>query len=320
MQRAALRGALLLGVCLLAALTGSYAHAAGDTGGPEKRVLFIGAIQTDVERARTRLQPLADYLRKRLVQDGVEDVFIVTTETPEQMLNLLRYGRVDWISETLFRGLTLESSGRVDIVARAWRNGTPNYRSVFFVPQDSDIESLKDLTGATIAFEHPGSTSAFFYPVLELLGRDMPLCRLAHPRLQHASSCTGYAFARHNLNTALWVDKSIVDVGVMSSVDWASSDELPNSLRGELRIIHESESLPRAVELLRSDLEEPLKSRLIELMLAMHEDPAADEALRAHFNTRKFDLPGIEEQATLDRLRASLPQFEAAVRMTVTAP
>jgi phosphonate transport system substrate-binding protein len=55
----------------------------------------------------------------------------------------------------------------VEVGAAAVRRGLSWYATAYFVPADSEAETLDDLEGATWAYPDPGSTSGFLYPTSE---------------------------------------------------------------------------------------------------------------------------------------------------------
>lgn len=274
---------------------------------------MLGVIHDSDREARQRLQPMVDYVKGELSESGIEDVLIVVAADRHAMTELLRVGRVDWVSETVFNAIALEQSGFADIAARTWRNGTASYRSVFVVRQDSTIDSLANLHGNSIAFEHAASTSGFFVPAVTLLNANQQLCRLAHPLGSANPDCVGFVFSKRAFNTTAWVHKGITQIGVFSSDDWGSQAQVPDVLKADLRILHETPAFPRGIELFRRDMDADLRQRLLTALLEMHLDPAAESALSHYYNTRKFEIIGEQDQITLDELRASSALFERSM-------
>ena len=45
----------------------------------------------------------------------------------------------------------------------------------------------------------------------------------------------GYLFARSELNISTWVHKRLVDVGVMSNLDWQNPQRVPAAFRRDLQ-------------------------------------------------------------------------------------
>jgi phosphonate transport system substrate-binding protein len=88
---------------------------------------------------------------------------------------------------------------------------------------------------------------------------------------------------------------------------------MPEVLRKDMRVVHETDLFPRGVELVRSGLDEVVREHLVAVLRGLHEDPAADAALQGYFGARKFDALSEQDEATLARLRESLGVFERQV-------
>ena len=57
----------------------------------------------------------------------------------------------------------------------------------------------------------------------------------------------GYVFARTELNITTWVHKRLVDVGVLSNLDWINPVRMPPAFSQDFRVIGRSEDVPRAL-------------------------------------------------------------------------
>ena len=273
------------------------------------RVLVMGAVHDNPNQHYAALKPIADYVAGALAPEGISSVEIIIVPSRSQMLNLVRDGRVDWISETAFGAAHLAERAGARFIARRWKDGTPDYRSLFFVRRDSGIETLDDLVDRTVAFEHRNSTSAFFVPATMLSERGQPLHALASPREAPAPGSFGYVFSGAEYNTAVWVAKGLVDAGVLSESNWRDSDTVPRQFIDELDIIAMSEPMPRAVEIVRDGLDARLIDALRDALFAMHDDEAAQAALAAYDNTARFDALTELDLEMLDRVSGALPAF-----------
>ena len=103
--------------------------------------------------------------------------------------------------------------------------------------------------------------------------------------------------------------KGLADAGVLSNLDWNKESRVPVRFREELRILHETQSIPRSVVLVRSSLSDELKSRLRDVFLQAHEDPAANRILLDFQRTTRFEA---RDQSLIDSLAEA-----ARVRMVV---
>ena len=72
------------------------------------------------------------------------------------------------------------------------------------------------------------------------------------------------------------------------------------------KIIFESKPFPRALELVRRDLDPRIKQRLKNVLLEAHNDPEAKAALNAYYKTAKFDELDNKARAGLEEVRKIL--------------
>ena len=272
----------------------SPAKAASDDG-----VLVLGRISDDPQEHYEQLRSLLDYVVPRMADVGVREGHVLMAKDAQQMASYLRRGRVDWVSETAASAALLQERAKAEPILLTEREGTSYYHSVFFARRDSGIRSLGDLRGHRVAFENPLSTSAYYAPAAELLKRGMRLEILLGPTDGVSADEVGYLFARSELNISTWVHKRLVDVGVVSNLDWDNPRHMPATFARDFVVIGKTEPYPRALELVRGDLDARVRERLVQVLVDAAADPAASEALLKFFKTTRF-LP--LEQTVRDSL------------------
>ena len=274
--------AVVLGACALLSMA-PQARAADDP-----HVLVLGRISDDPKAHYEQLKPLLDYVVPRMADVGITEGRILMARDMQQMTSYLRRGRVDWVTETSANAMRLQDRAGAEPLLLTERNGVGTYRSVTFVRNDSGIETLADLKGQRLAFQLPSSTSAYFVPAGELLAEGLDLEILLSPQDRLHSDAVGYLFARSELNIATWVHKGLVDVGVMSNLDWINPQRMPAAFRGDLEVFARSPDYPRAIELVRGDMDARVQARLAEVLMQAAEDPDAGDALLRFFKTTRF--------------------------------
>lgn len=277
--------------------------------GQVQRVLVIGAIHESLEGRYAQLRPIADYVGQALSPLGITRVDIRVVEDRRRLARMLRDGRVDWVSANAANTVYLQEAAGVEILARKWKQGAPQIRSVFFTRADSGITNIEDLNGRLLAMQHPESITGHFLPVAELMRAGFRTAALDTPRHRVPPGNIGFAFAGSNLNTTTWVHKRIVDAGVLSNVDWESVDSMPESFRKDFVIFHQTDPLPRALELVRSNLDPELATGLKQVLLAMDTDPAAAAALQAYQGTLRFDDLATQDWTVMAELRSTFAQL-----------
>lgn len=278
----------------------------------EPGVLVLGRISDDPRRHYDQLKPLLDYVVPRMAGVGIREGRILMARDSSRMASYLRHGRVDWVTETPAAGLRLIDRAGASVLLLTERDGVARYRSQVFVRADSTVQTLADLRGRTIALQSPQSTSAYLLPAITLLKAGVPLEILPSPADRPRSGSAGYVFADSESNIAHWVGKGIVDAGAFSDRDlarWrAARPEAP-----AMRVVGESPEAPRAMELVRGDLDEAVRGRLSAVLLAAADDPEAAEALRYFFGTTGFRAPDIGDATDLAALAAAARTTREAI-------
>ena len=301
---------LLTAVALLWLLTSPQqpAAAAQDDG-----VLVLGRISDDPKAHYEQLKPLLDYVVPRMADLGIREGRILMARDAQQMASYLRRGRVDWVTETSGTGMQLARRAGALPLLLTERDGVSRYRTVFLARRDAGIRQLRDLRGRSIAFQNTSSTSAYFVPAAELLDRGQSLSLLLSPHDRPGADTVGYVFARSELNISTWVHKRLVDAGVMSNLDWENPTRLPPSYRRDLVVFHESGAYPRALEMVRGDMDPKVRERLARVLERAAQDPDAREAMLRFFKTTRFLPIDDDARQALERLGAGVARVRAEV-------
>ena len=300
-------------LCSLAFLLLAAFSCVGPASAADDGVLVLGRISDDPHTHYEQHEPLLDYVVPRMADVGIREGRILMARDSQQMASYLRRGRVDWVTETAGTGMLLRERAGAEPLLVTERDGTSHYHSVFFARRDSGIDTLEDLRGRRIAFQRPSSTSAYFAPAGELLANGIELEILLSPVDRIETAAVGYVFARSELNIATWVHKELVDAGVMSNLDWINPRRMPPAFKTDLVVIGRTDDYPRAVELVRHDMDPRVRARLQQVLVEAAADPAAREAMLRFFQTTRFlPIDPASEQA-LRRMQTGVARVRAEV-------
>jgi phosphonate transport system substrate-binding protein len=287
----------LLFLFLMALPSNAETHS-GDT---TKTTLVLGAVSHSPKNKYKKLKPMVDYAASHLKDLGIEQGSILIAKNNAQMVQYLREGKVDWVTEAPISGIYFNKKTGAEIVLRKWKSGVAEYHTVFFTRKKSGINSIKDLKGKKIAFGDPDSTSSFYVPIAALLKEKYDLVELSSIRAVPSKNKVSYVFAGgKEINISVWVHRKLADVGAFSSLDWESAKDTPDKFKKNFKIIHRTKPIPRAVELFRKDLDSKIKQRLKRLLLDAHNDMNAKEVLKAYNETTKFDEIKGQGQSGID--------------------
>ncbi|TYT27645.1 phosphate/phosphite/phosphonate ABC transporter substrate-binding protein [Luteimonas viscosa] len=276
-------------------------------------VLVLGRISDNPQAHYEQLEPLLDYVVPRLAEVGIREGRVLMARDAQQMQSYLRRGRVDWVTETAATAMALAERAGAEPLLMTERDGVGSYRTLFFVRNDSPVRSLAELRGRSIAFQNRFSTSSYYVPATELLDIGLRLEVLLSPLDRPAPDSVGYVFGRSELNVSSWVHKGLVDAGAMSNLDWINPQRVPPSYRQDFRILRETPDFPRALEMVRGDLDPRVRERLREVLAGAADDPDAREALLRFFKTTRFVPIDAQTARALEQLRRGVSRVTREV-------
>ena len=251
--------------------------------------LYLGSIGDDPDEEIKEFQHLANYLKKHLKQDGIDDVRTVVAVNKATMVNYVLNGKVHIYIDSPFPSMVIAKEAGSTIFLRRWKKGVSEYHSVIFSRKDSGIDSLDAINGNIIAFEDPFSTSSYFLPKTTLLERGYKLQEV--PQGSHVGSDQiGYLFSDDDRNTMLWVLRKKVAVGAMNR---SSYEKYAKKRIKGLQVIGTSLSVPRHVVSYSAKVSQKHIKRIKEILTGMHLTDEGKAALASFSKTKKFDdFPG----------------------------
>lgn len=250
--------------------------------------LTIGSLSETPDAEISLFLPVARYLVAGLGQQGYDDARVVVRKTHAEMASLMRRGDVDLFIDSSLSALKVQRLSGGEFLARRWKKGIAEYRSVIFVRKASPVQNLDALAGWSIAFEEPYSTSGYLLPAGELRQHGLNLIPSEKGRVAGAVS---YRFTYGEENTLLWVLGGRVEAGAMADYVFK---KLSAPVSDELRVIHQSSAMPYHVVVSRPSLSSAARLAVHRRLLAMHQDPQGQKLLQAFEATTRFDdIPAV---------------------------
>jgi phosphonate transport system substrate-binding protein len=260
-------------------------------GNKNTKALVIGRVSQNPKKHYQHLKPIVDYVVKKLNHKTIKRGKTLFAKNNKQMVQYLKEGKVDWVPESVASAHYFHEVAGAEYSLRRWKKGVPEYYSVFFTHKESGLNDIKELLGKKFVFNDPGSTTSFFIPASILIKANYCLVHLESIKETVPDNKIGYFFSKGDeLNVTTWVARKMVDAGAFSNLDWKNPDDVPVKFKKNLKIIHKSKAIPRALELFRKDLDSDLKKRIKEILLNAHKDPDGKKALLKYNGTKKFDL------------------------------
>ncbi len=283
----------LLFCSLFMILTACNAPTPTTTPEPETAVsvenpLVIGDISDEVAETIEGTQPLADYLANKLEPYGITQGIVKIAPDLDTMIQWMDNGEVDLYFDSPYPVLVVSQETGATPILRRLKYGVDKYHSVFVVRQDSDINSLDDAMGQTIAFEETFSTSGYMLPLAYLVEAGRNPVEVSSPDSEVNDDEIGYVFSTADDTTIQWIISGRVPLGVIDNV---TLGRLPEETQAELRVIAETKDVPRQLVLVNHALDDELVNALQTELLAMDENEAGQAALETFLTTEFTEFP-----------------------------
>ena len=270
------------------------------------RTLVIGHISDTPGETIKIINPFAEYLASQLGDLGIDRGKVLVVDSISEMANKMRNQEIDMYIDSPFPVIAVSRLAEATIILRRWKKGMAEYNSKFVVAMDSPIQSMIDLQGKMIAFEDPASTSGYFLPKAALLAAGLKPKEHIDKTAKVSGDEVGFTFSLNKNNTLLWVASGLVAAGAVGTHEL---EEFEAKNPHILRVIHETQSVPRNVVSLRKGLEETLGKRIREVLLAMETSEQGQTVLKRYEKTVRFDeIPGgvVEAMAPFQQLTAEM--------------
>ncbi|HEY1267688.1 MAG TPA: phosphate/phosphite/phosphonate ABC transporter substrate-binding protein [Candidatus Binatia bacterium] len=278
------RIALVVAGCAL--FFAAHARAAGQG----TKTIALGFVsEKPPAEVEAHLKDFIGYVAGKLNVEGK----VVTAKTPSQLANAIETKKVDFYMDSPYPTYLVNRNGASVLLLRRWKNGKAEYRSVVFTKKDGPVKKLDDLKGKLIAFEDPGSTSAYFLPKVYLMKKGLTLTEKPAPDSRVATKEIGYVFTYSTAKTIEMVLTGKVAGAAFSDDDFAKADD---QAKAQIAKLAETGAFPRNLVSVRKDLDPGLAKKLKDVLLGMANDAEGRKALANTDATDKFDpLPGGEE-------------------------
>ena len=295
----ALPAALLVAATFLGAGGGALAAA------PARPTLRLGVVAEEQNEPDRMLRVFGDLLarlRERLSPKGVDVGGLVVARDVDDLSQRIARGEADFVIETVFPTLMLqERSGALSPALVVVRRGQREYHSVFFTRNEAPIHRLADMRGRTLVLQVVRSTSAFALPRAEL--------ERAGLSVGPADDSTAgrrdvrYVLALSEINQAVWVLHGRGDAGAFNDSNWAA---LPEKIRSQLRVFHESRPIVRGLLSFRTGLDPRVRHAVEEVLVTLDSDEAGRAALDAAAGITRLEPLTTSDRQELRALAAVL--------------
>lgn len=249
------------------------------------QTITIGTIDGEPEEKFSKFEALANYIQKKLKNNNKK----INVEIPKNIptaIKLINNKKLDIFIDSLYPTLTILKKTDLEIELKRWKNNSAGYNSIIFTKAKSEINSLNDLKGKTIAFEDPFSTSAYFVPIKAIEKAGLKISPIIKDK---DKDTVKYFFSKNEMNSAAWVIFGKVDAGATDNITF---DKFDQKL---YKVIYKSKFIARHLVSFSKRINPEIKKEILNILLNMDKDEEGKEVLRSFSKTKKFSTIKDEE-------------------------
>ena len=212
------------------------------------------------EEMVAKFEPMRALLEKKLGQKV--KVFTATDYTG--VIEGMKKKRVDiaWFGPLSYY-LAEQEAGAEAFAVGVNESGKSTYRSIFVVPGDSPVKSLKDLKGKSVAFVDPASTSGGLMPTYMVKKETGMMPQEFFGKFTYAGSHDAAELA---------VKNKTVDAAADNDITYPKMLAKGLITKESNRVLLESPDLPGSPLVYRGDLPADLKKKIQDAIVNAHKD------------------------------------------------
>ncbi|MCL7419713.1 MAG: phosphonate ABC transporter substrate-binding protein [Methylobacter sp.] len=226
--------------------------------------LALGLIPAENnEEMIQKFEPMRQYLE----QKTGEPIKVFTATDYAGVIEGMKKGRVDiaWFGPLSYVLAEREANAEAFAVGVRSDTGLSTYRSIFVVPEGSEVQSIQDLKGKSVAFVDPASTSGGLIPTYLVKQATGMMPKEFFGQFTYAGSHDAAEMAVKNKS---------VDAAADNDITYDKMSKKGLITEQSNRILLKSDPLPGSPLTYRKDLPEDTKRKIREAILNAHKDMA----------------------------------------------
>lgn len=234
----------------------------------QKQEIVIGLIpEMNVFKQMERFRPLGEHLSK----ETNLDIRFTILSRYGNLVDAFEREEMDGAFFGSFTGtLAIEQLGVVPLARPVNLDGESTYHGVLYTRKDSGIKTVADMRGKRFAFVERATTAGYVFP----------LAYLRQNGIENLDDFFGeYFFAGSHDATIYAVLDGTADVGASKNTVFDRVRSKNPRVDKEIEVLALSETVPSNALCVRSDLDDEIKVRLKQALLALHETAVGRKVL-----------------------------------------
>ncbi len=228
----------------------------------EAKGLVMGLIPAENnEEMIQKFEPMRQYLEAKIG----EPIKVFTATDYAGVIEGMKKGRVDiaWFGPLSYVLAEKEANAEAFAVGVRSDTGLSTYRSLFVVPEGSDVKSIADLKGKSVAFVDPASASGGLIPTYLVKQATGQMPKEFFGQFTYAGSHDAAEMA---------VKNKTVDAAADNDITYEKMLKKGLITKESNRVLMYSDPLPGSPMAYRKDLPEATKAKIRDAILNAHKD------------------------------------------------
>lgn len=233
---------------------GSTETMGGDDGpaatfGGDGEINFNISPSVPQQQLQVQYAPLRDHLESYITEnydtpDGLAASMNIGTNY-SAVIQALGQGTADLAETGPLAAVVGNQTDNSEIILQRFGYGGWTYKSIIAVPNGSDISSVADLAGKTVAFSDPLSTSGFLFPVAAMAEAGIDIGNLPEGNGSQAEFTPRFA-GGHVQSYTLLAQDQVDAAGMGGFVRDTGTGPSPDKWQSVATTLHEDSGIPRA--------------------------------------------------------------------------
>jgi len=242
--------------------------------------LKIGKLVEERFQGMQNLKSIAELIVRKMPEYDSYEIITEPTEDIDNFISMIDRENIDIVIESIHTAAYAEKHTDMQPLLLISRNGSVFVKGIILARKDSDILSLRDLSGKTISIPNENATSTYHLIKSSLAKIGLKMTKLENQNSKPPEGSVGYIVTKDKAKSVSQVYLKRTDSAAICSSSWGDKNTIPDFEKEELRIIHETQSVPGLFIMIRGSLSEKIKNKISNLLLSSSTGSIASDKLK----------------------------------------
>jgi phosphonate transport system substrate-binding protein len=233
--------------------------------------LHIARSISDRTNNNSAIENIAAYLISGLNGEYYDsyDIFAEPDTNLEKFIKDVKSEHIDLLVESIFTANKIMDKTNMEPALLISRSGSVFIKGILITRKDSGIASIKQLKGKSVAVTDRYSTSSYHLFQHSAKSHGIKTAEIDEPKQGSSKDAIGVYISGSKKKAINSVYLKKTDAASICQDTWNDKTLMPDFIKSDLKIIHETKSVPGLYLLIRKDMDKAKKKAIIDILLKM---------------------------------------------------